>query len=198
MKRVKEALGRAFLAATGWQQDGDRPSPPQFVLIAAPHTTNWDLPFMLALSFVYDVPIKWAGKHTLFEPPYGVLMRALGGIPIVRHERGNRVQALAALFDEIPDLVLTMPAEGTRSRTEYWKSGFYRIAVEADVPIVCGFLDYSRKRGGFGLVVHPTGDVRADMAKIRRFYEDKVGMYPEKFGPVRLRAEDESEEEVAA
>ena len=197
MKRVKELLGRAYLSTAGWAQEGERPSPPQFVLIAAPHTTNWDLPFTLALSFVYDVPIKWAGKHTLFKPPFGWLMKRLGGIPIVRHTRGNRVQALASLFDEIPDLVLAMPAEGTRSRTEYWKSGFYRIAVEADVPIVCGYLDYGRKRGGFGLVVHPTGDMRADMDRIRAFYADKVGMYPDKFGPVRLRGEDEAEERAA-
>lgn len=169
---------------------------PAFVLIAAPHTSNWDLPFTLALSYVYDVPIRWAGKHTLFAPPFGTLMRALGGIPIRRDRRENRVDQLAALFDEHPSLVLTVPAEGTRSRTEHWKSGFYHVARKADVPIVCGYLDYARKRGGFGLVLQPSGDVRADMQRVRDFYADKIGKYPELFGPVRLR-EEESEAERA-
>jgi len=190
-RRIKHLLGRAYLGASGWREEGARPEPPAFVLIAAPHTTNWDLPIMIALSFVYDVPLRWAGKHTLFRWPFGGFMRALGGISIVRHERGDRVQALAALFEEHPSLVLVMPAEGTRGRVEHWKSGFYHIAREAGVPIVCGYLDYERRRGGFGLVVEPTGAVRADMDRIRAFYADKVGKHPEKFGPVRLREEPE-------
>ncbi len=200
MKKVlKKWVGRTYLAVTGWREEGERPAPPQFVLIAAPHTSNWDLPVMMALSFVYDVPIRWVGKHTLFEPPGGWLMTALGGIPIVRHERQSRVQTLAKLFEEYPDLVLTVAAEGTRKRVEHWKSGFYHIARAAHVPIVCGYLDYARRRGGFGLVVEPTGDMRADMDRIRAFYADKVGKFPENFGPVRLREEDaEAEEEEAA
>lgn len=192
MRALKQWIGRAYLHAFGWEEEGERPEPPAFVLIAAPHTSNWDLPFTLALSWVYDVPIRWAGKHTLFAFPYGWFMRALGGIPIRRHERQNRVQQLAALFEEHPNLVLTVPAEGTRSRTEHWKSGFYYIAREAQVPVVCGYLDYARKRGGFGLTLTPTGDVRADMDAIRAFYRDKAGKFPEKFGPVRLREEDAS------
>ena len=188
-KALKRLVGRTYLAATGWREEGERPAPPQFVLIAAPHTSNWDLPIMMALSFVYDVPIRWVGKHTLFAPPGGWLMRALGGIPVVRHERQSRVQTLAALFEEYPDLVLTVPAEGTRGRVEHWKSGFYHIARAADVPIVCGYLDYARRRDDFDLVLTPTGDVRADMDRVRAFYADKVGKFPEKFGPVRLREE---------
>lgn len=195
MKRtLKKILGRTYLHAVGWQEEGVRPSPPAFVLIAAPHTTNWDLPLTIALSFIYDVPIQWAGKHTLFKFPYGWFLKRLGGIPIIRHKRLNTVQRLAQLFDEHPNLVLTLPAEGTRSRVEHWKSGFYHIAREANVPIVCGYLDFSRKRGGFGLVLVPSGDISADMDKIRAFYADKVGKYPEKFGPIRLREEMEAAE----
>lgn len=189
-KNAKRVLGRAYLRLIGWREEGGPPVQPPYVLIAAPHTTNWDLPHMLALSYVYDVPIRWAGKHTLFKAPYGWFMKALGGIPIVRHERRGRVQTLADLFEEYPDLVLTMPAEGTRSRREHWKSGFYHIARLAEVPIVCGFLDYGTKRGGFGPAIQPTGDLKADMDAIRDFYEGKAGLYPEKFGPVRLREED--------
>jgi 1-acyl-sn-glycerol-3-phosphate acyltransferase len=190
-RELKRWIGRAYLRTLGWEEEGERPEPPAFVLIAAPHTSNWDLPFTLALSYVYDVPVRWAGKHTLFRFPFGTVMKALGGIPIKREERGNKVEQLAGLFDDHPDLVLAVPAEGTRSRTEHWKSGFYHIARKADVPIVCGYLDYARRRGGFGLVVHPSGDLRADMAEIRAFYEGKQGKFPEKFGPVRLREESE-------
>lgn len=197
MRAVKRWIGRAYLQACGWEQEGPRPTPESFVLIAAPHTSNWDLPFTLAFSAVYDLPIRWAGKHTLFAPPFGWFMRALGGIPIRRDRRENRVDQLAGLFAEHPGLVLTVPAEGTRSRTEYWKSGFYHIAAKAQVPIVCGYLDYARKRGGFGFVLEPSGDLRADMDRIRAFYADKTGKYPELFGPVRLREEERAEAEAA-
>lgn len=192
MRALKQWIGRTYLRAFGWREEGGRPTAKAFVLIAAPHTSNWDLPITLALTYVYDVPIRWAGKHTLFVFPWGLVMRALGGIPIRRDRRENRVEQLAALFDDDPSLVLTVPAEGTRSRTEHWKSGFYHVARAANVPIVCGYLDYARKRGGFGLELVPSGDVRADMDRIRAFYADKLGKYPEKFGPVRLREEDDA------
>lgn len=189
---LKRIIGWTYLRIGGWREEGARPGPPAFVLIAAPHTSNWDMPLTIAFSFVYDVPIRWAGKHSLFRWPFGSLMKALGGIPIVRHERGDRVKKLADLFEEHGNLVLAVPAEGTRGRVEHWKSGFYHIAREARVPVVCGYLDYARRRGGFGLVIEPTGDLRGDMDAIRAFYADKVGKYPEKFGPVRLREEMET------
>ena len=136
--------------------------------------------------------VSWLGKHTLFRPPLGVLMRSVGGIPVVRHQRGQLVAYAAKLFAERPELVLAVPAEGTRARAEYWKSGFYHIARGAGVPIVCGYLDYARRRGGFGLSFEPTGDVRADMDRVRAFYADKVGLYPACFGPVRLKEEAEA------
>lgn len=190
--RAKRILGRAYLSAIGWEKVGERPEPAAYVLIAAPHTTNWDLPHMLAISFAFDIPIRWAGKHTLFKPPFGWFMRGLGGLAIKRDKRHNRVQQLAALFEEYPNLVLAVPAEGTRSRTEHWKSGFYHIAREANVPIVCSFLDYGTKSGGLGPTIHPTGDIKRDMDQIRAFYADKTGKFPDQFGPVRLRNEGDS------
>lgn len=188
MGLLKRAFGPAWLGANGWTTEGDRP-PGKCVLIAAPHTSNWDLPFMLAFASIFDIEIRWAGKDSLFEFPLGPLMRGLGGVAIVRHEKRNRVESLAALFDEYDDLVLVMPTEGTRSRVEHWRSGFYHIAALAKVPIVCGFMDYGRKVGGFGPAIHPSGDIEADMDRIRAFYEGKQGYYPDKFGPVRLRNE---------
>jgi 1-acyl-sn-glycerol-3-phosphate acyltransferase len=159
------------------------------VLIAAPRTSNWDLAYLLALAEAFDLHVSWLGKHTLFRPPLGFVMRRVGGIPVVRHQRGQLVAEAAKLFSEREELALVVPAEGTRGRAEYWKSGFYHIARSAGVPIVCGYLDYARRRGGFGLTLNATGDVGADMDRIRAFYADKVGRYPEKFGPVRLREE---------
>jgi 1-acyl-sn-glycerol-3-phosphate acyltransferase len=138
---------------------------------------------------VFDVRVSWLGKHTLFRAPLGIVMRRVGGIPVVRHKRGQLVAEAARLFAERDELALVVPAEGTRNAAAHWKSGFYHIARSAGVPIVCGYLDYARRRGGFGLTLTPTGDLRADMDRIRAFYADKVGRHPEKFGPVRLPEE---------
>lgn len=194
-RRIRRALARLFLAATGWQPEGERPAPRRYVLIAAPHTTNWDFPYLLAFAEHFDMRIAWLGKASLFRPPFGGLMRRLGGIPIERSRRENRVAAMARVFSEHADLGLVVPAEATRSRTDYWKSGFYYIALTAGVPIVMAYLDYARKRGGIGPAFVPSGDVRRDMERVRAFYADKQGKYPRAFGPVRLREEDEPGED---
>lgn len=187
-------LARLFLAATGWTTWGTRPEPAQYVLIAAPHTTNWDFPYLIAFAEYFEMEISWMGKHTLFKPPFGWLMRSLGGIPVQRHKRGNLVENLAGLFDEYDELGLVVPAEGTRARVEHWKSGFYHIARKAEVPIIMSFLDYDRKVGGFGTAFHPTGNVSEDMDQVRAFYADKLGKFPELFGPVRLVEEEASKD----
>jgi 1-acyl-sn-glycerol-3-phosphate acyltransferase len=187
---VKKRLARLVLAATGWEPEGERPAAAKYVLIAAPHTSNWDLLFLLALAAVFDVDVRWMGKHTLFRWPLGAVLRALGGIPIRRHRNENVVQAMARAFAECDALALVVPAEGTRGRAPYWKSGFYHIARAAGVPIVMGYLDYRRRRGGFGPALVPSGDVVADMERVRGFYADKVGRHPSGSGPVRLREEE--------
>ena len=187
---MRKRLARAFLRLTRWGPEGERPSAPRFVLIAAPHTSNWDLAYLLALAEVYDLRISWMGKHTIFRWPFGGLFRALGGIPIRRHERTDRVGAMAREFAERDTFALVVPAEATRGWAPHWKSGFYHIARRANVPIVMGFLDYARRRGGFGPQLFPSGDITEDMAVIRGFYAGKVGKYPENFGPVKLREEE--------
>ena len=186
---VGKLLARAFLSITGWRPEGARPQVPSFVLIAAPHTSNWDLAYLLALATLFEIRISWMAKHTLFRPPMGWLMRRLGGIPVVRHRSDNLVAAMARQFEVSESLALVVPAEGTRSLTPHWKSGFYQIARRANVPIVLGYLDYPRRRGGFGPALLPSGDARADMDEIRAFYADKTGRYPQQFGPVRLKDE---------
>ncbi len=186
---MKRWLARWFLAMTGWQTGGERPVPKRYVLVAAPHTSNWDLPYLLAFAWLHDIRISWMGKHTLFRPPLGAIARRLGGIPVHRHRRGDLVSQLAAVIEMADAICLVVPVEGTRSYVPHWKSGFYHIARTAEVPIVLSYLDYATRTGGFGPAVLPTGDIAADMDEIRAFYADKQGRYPEKFGAVRLKEE---------
>lgn len=190
---MRKWIARAFLRATGWKPEGAPPACKRFVLIAAPHTSNWDLFYLLAFAEHYDVHISFMMKHSVFRGPLGPLFRSLGGIPIYRHKRGDLVKQMVEAFRERDEFMLVVPAEGTRSRVEYWKSGFYHIAREANVPIVCGYLDFARRRGGFGPAIVPSGSVADDMDAIRDFYADKIGRHPELFAEPRLR-----EEEVAA
>jgi 1-acyl-sn-glycerol-3-phosphate acyltransferase len=129
------------------------------------------------------------GKSALFHGPMGTVMKKLGGIPVERSRRTHLVDFLAGEFERREELALVVPAEGTRSYTAHWKSGFYHIARTANVPIVMGYLDYARKRGGFGPALLPSDDLRADMDQIRDFYCDKQGKYPDHFGEVRLKEE---------
>jgi 1-acyl-sn-glycerol-3-phosphate acyltransferase len=188
---IRRLLARIIISTTGWKPDGRRPEPKKFVLIAAPHTTNWDFIYLLAFAAYFDVEISWMGKHSLFRWPFGLFMRALGGVPVRRSKREKLVTAMARTFDDHEELGLVVPAEGTRGYVEYWKSGFYHIAMTAKVPIVMSYLDYSKKIGGFGPAFFPSGNVRQDMDVIRTFYEGRKGKYPERFGRIRLREEDQ-------
>ncbi|RMG94038.1 MAG: acyltransferase [Deltaproteobacteria bacterium] len=181
-------LGRLGLRLVGWRAVGRAPDR-SVVLIAAPHTSNWDLLYMLLVAAELGIDVHWVGKHTLFRPPLGWLMRAVGGIPVDRRARHGAVAQLARAFEERPGLVLAVAPEGTRGKAPYWKSGFYEIARGAGVPIACGFLDYARKEGGIGPLIEVTGDRLRDMDAIRAFYADKTGKHPEDFTPPRLREE---------
>jgi len=189
---MKKTLARWLLRVTGWQTVGTRPTCDHYVLIAAPHTSNWDFPLMLIFAAAFDIKVTWMAKHSLFYPPMGWIMRALGGMPIIRHRNQNVVAAMVAAFDTVPHLVLVVPTEGTREKSEYWKSGFYHIARQAGVPIVPSFLDFGRKCGGFGPALAISGDVRSDMQYFRNFYRGMKGKFPDQFGPVRLSEEDDS------
>ncbi len=186
--KIRRALARTFLRLSGWSLEGKLPTARGYVLIAAPHTTNWDLLYFLACAWAFGINPSWMGKRTLFRGPLGPVMRVLGGIPVERARAGGLVGQMALTFVRWPDLVLTVPPEGTRSRAPFWKSGFYQIALAAKVPIALGFLDYGRRCGGVGPAIVPS-DLRADMDAIRAFYADKRGRYPERFGDVRLREE---------
>lgn len=172
-----------FLWAMGWRREGVLPDTPKYVLIVAPHTSNWDLPFALAFGFVFRVKGAWMGKHTLFRWPFGLLFRWLGGIPIERSHPHGVVGHTIDILNESDRLVIGLAPEGTRKRVSRWKTGFYHIAAGAHVPIVLAYLDYRRKVGGFGPVFLPSGDVKADMAVIQAFYATVTAKRPENTGP---------------
>ena len=182
-------IGRFWLWLCGWKILGETPTYRKFVLIAAPHTSNWDFPFMLATAYAMRVQISWFGKHTLFIPPWGWLMRRLGGIPVDRRSPQTLVMQMVERFKRSEDLVLAVPPEGTRRKVDVWKSGFYHIASESGVPIGLGYLDYGRKLCGVGMFVMPSGNVTEDMNRIRSFYRDIRGKHPNRESEPRLREE---------
>lgn len=182
-------IGRAWLAIFGWKLLVPAQPLVKGVLVGAPHTSNWDLPHMLAVAFALRVRVHWLGKHTLFFPPLGWLLRLLGGIPVDRRAPAGIVKQTARAFDQNEHFILAVPASGTRSYRDHWKSGFYWIAKTSKVPIYCGTLDYEGRQAGIGLIFTPSGDVHADMDRIRTFYAPMKAKYPELQSMVRLKEE---------
>jgi 1-acyl-sn-glycerol-3-phosphate acyltransferase len=177
------AASAAFLRLNDWKVEGALPAQARkAVLIAAPHTSNWDLPYTLMVAFCLRLNIRWMGKASLFRGPLGPLMRWLGGIAINREKSSNAVAACAAALQQSTGpLQLVVPPEGTRGRTRHWKTGFYFIALQAQVPIVLAYMDYQRKVSGLGPVFTPTGDVERDMDEIKRFYLGVKGRRADQF-----------------
>ena len=169
-----------ILKCRGWRFEGDLPPEKKFVAILIGHTSNWDFFIGLSVALHYKVRLFWLGKHSIFAPPFGPLMRWLGGIATERDDPGNLVSEMAVEFDHHDNIVLGLAPEGTRSKVEKWKTGFYRIAEGADVPVVLAYLDYRRKVGGPGPTIYLSGDQEADLAKMRDFYNTVTSKYPEK------------------
>ncbi|PXX50453.1 1-acyl-sn-glycerol-3-phosphate acyltransferase [Aquitalea magnusonii] len=179
LRDFMRALSIMLLRLRGWRIEGSFPDLPKYVLIAAPHTSNWDFPLTLGVCFALRAKLYWMGKHTLFWGPLGPVMRWLGGIPVMRSRSNSLVQQMVTVYQQSERLVVAIPPEGTRQRVKEWKTGFYHIAWGAQLPIVLAYMDYARKVCGFGPVFHPTGDIAADMPLIQDFYRDKVGKYPD-------------------
>ena len=179
VRPIVRLLALFFLKCIGWKIEGERPDIPKYVMIGAPHTSNWDFPIALAMAFVYRINIQIMVKNTWFFWPMGPLFRWLGAMPIDRSNAINVVAQCIEDFNQSEEKLLMVPPSGTRKKVLYWKTGFYRIASGAGVPIVMGFLDYRRKRGGMGPVFHPTGNLDRDMETIRAFYKNISGKYPE-------------------
>ena len=156
------------------------------VIIAAPHTSNWDFINVLAAFEILKMPIRFTIKNNWLRFPFNLIMNPLGAIPIdmrpkLGHKRKTMVDAMIELFEKNKELILLITPEGSRKKTTRWKEGFYRVAMGAQVPILTGYLDYKKKLGGIHSIVHPTGDYKKDMLPVMDFYKNVSGRYPEEF-----------------
>jgi 1-acyl-sn-glycerol-3-phosphate acyltransferase len=151
------------------------------VVIAAPHTSNWDFVYAMGALHLFGIPVKYLAKKELFTWPLKWVLSSTGGIPIDRSKNTGMVDAAIQKFNETPELVLMIAGEGTRGKVEKWKSGFYHVAIGAGVPLMLAYLDYAKKEAGFGTPIYLSGDKEKDAALIRAFYEDKTAKFPENF-----------------
>ena len=179
-----------LLKISGWTLDKTNPPVTNCVVIAAPHTSNWDFILMLLFAGAFGLKISWMGKSNLFIKPFGYLLSLMGGISINRSKKNQIVDNMISLISQRENFLLVVPVEGTRARANFWKSGFYHIAKGADVPILPTFLDYGNKRGGFGVPIITTDNLLSDMQKIRDFYAPFKGKFPWNSGPVKLQEEE--------
>jgi 1-acyl-sn-glycerol-3-phosphate acyltransferase len=162
-----------------WDVEGSAPSPRKFVLIAAPHTSNWDFVYFIGATDALNLDLSFMGKKSLFRWPFARAMKDMGGIPVDRKSSQNYVQQMIDEFGRRAEFMLTIAPEGTRGKVRQWKTGFYHIAVGAKVPLVCGMMDYKRQIVGLGPTIWPTGDYEKDMAEVHQFYSQCTPKHPQ-------------------
>lgn len=187
---MRRLIARIFWTFSRWKLVTETAPTRPTLLIGAPHTSNWDFVLMLAIAWKLGVDFRWLGKKSLFAGWRGPIMRALGGIPVDRADASRVVDEIVARIraGEVFSLVVT--PDGTRGGNTRWKSGFYRIARDTDMPVTLGYVDRTTMTTGLGPTLSLTGDIPADMDRIRAFYADKAGFHPERRVEPRLSAED--------
>jgi 1-acyl-sn-glycerol-3-phosphate acyltransferase len=188
VKSLLRGISLALLKILGWKASGNLPGEEKYVLIVAPHTSNWDLFYGIILAFVLKLDARYIAKRELFRGPFSPLMTWSGALPVDRSSSHHIVEQMASVFKEHERFVLALAPEGTRHRKDSWKSGFYHIALDAHVPILLAFIDYASKTGGAGPLIYPTGNLEQDMSIIRNFYLTVKGKYPENTSPVVIHS----------
>jgi len=183
---ISHLIGKYGMKLFGWKVEGSLPDIPQMVITAAPHTSNWDFLYMMGAAFTLRAKFSWMGKDNLFKGPFGFVMRWLGGLPVNRRVRTNLVAQVIEHFHGNKKLILVIPPEGTRKKTDHWHTGFYYIAREAEVPLVLAYIDYKSKTVGIGPTIYPSGDIQADIKIIKPFYSQFTGKHPERMGEIRV------------
>lgn len=171
-------LARFFMRSFGWRVDGRLPALPKFVLIGAPHTSNWDFVLFLGVIFTLRANVKFMGKAELFRPPFGWFFYYCGGVPVDRKKSSGLVEQMVEACNKSSQFILTIAPEGTRHHVAEWKRGFYHIAKGAGIPIVIAVVDGKKKTVRVGQVYHLTEDIEADMKAITGFFEGVVGINP--------------------
>ncbi len=181
-----QALAKFIFRAGGWKTVGEVPDLEKAVFIAAPHTSNWDGFWLLVYKVAINVDVRFLGKHTLFWWPLGAILKSFGAMPIDRSHAGNVVPQLIDAFEKTDHLFLALSPEGTRKWIPYWKTGFYRIADAAKVPIVLAFIDYKEKQIGIGPTLPVGQPLDEVLDTISKFYAPFIGRCPEKQGPIEF------------
>ncbi len=179
LSRIARWVLVTFYRLRGWKATGQAPADRRCVIIAVPHTSNWDFGNLLGLLADLDLKAHFMAKTSLFRWPLRRFMFDMGGVMVDRSSRGNYVQAMVDEFKRRKEFMLVIAPEGTRRAVHQWRTGFYHIAREAGVPLVIGMMDYKNKTGGLGPAIMPTGDYKADMARIVEFYKNSNPRNPE-------------------
>lgn len=178
---VAKFLSKLILKLFGWHVKGRFPDDiKKCIMIAAPHTSNWDFLFARCAFYIMDIDLRYTIKKEAMVGPLGWLLKNMGALPVDRKKNNSLVDAMVSILNNADRMVIMITPEGTRSYQPRWRKGFYHAAVGAGVPIVLGYLDYPKKEAGVGPVFYPTGNVEADIEKIKAFYRTKKGKYPEK------------------
>lgn len=180
-----KTLARWLLELLGWTLVDQAQRPARAVLIAYPHTSNWDALYALLAKLALQLGAHWVAKDVLFRWPFAGLLRRMGGVPVNRRQRTGFVEQMSAEFARREHFMLLIAPEGTRSRTDGWKSGFYRIALAARVPVGLGFVDYEKRQVGILAYVTLSGDPQRDIATIAEHYRQHPGKNPELASPIR-------------
>jgi 1-acyl-sn-glycerol-3-phosphate acyltransferase len=175
---VLRQLSRLYLRIIGWRVLGQLPDLPKFVVVGAPHTSNWDFVIFLALAFVLKGNLRYMGKKELFYWPYGGFFRWCGGVPVDRSRHLGLVEQTVQAIQEAEHFQIVITPEGTRSKVGEWKRGFYHIAKQAAIPVVTGYVDSTTKTCGIGPTFTLTNDMEADIQAMQAFFKDKVGINP--------------------
>ncbi len=175
--KVSQAIGQGIFRIFGWRIEGELPNEAKFVVIGAPHTSNWDFILTMLTMIALKIRIYWMAKDSLFGWPYGMVMRWLGGLAIDRSSTHGVVDQMVAEFERRDKLIVCIVPEGTRKKVNKWKTGFYHIAQGANVPIVLVSFDYEHKTMGFGPTITATGNIEADVEHLQAFCANIKGKY---------------------
>tara|TARA_B100000900_G_C20560058_1_gene708501 strand:+ start:262 stop:864 length:603 start_codon:yes stop_codon:yes gene_type:complete len=174
-------VGTTLLSLTGWRVKGEIPDRQKLLVILAPHTSNWDFVYGMALVLSLRIKIYWLGKHTIFKKGFRRLLKSLGGIPVNRSDSKNIIKEVTEMANVEGGFLLGLSPEGTRKRVENWKSGFLRMAKSMDCPILLASIDYPTKVISFSDMFYPTGDNQRDIEYLKEYYKKFIGKIPEYF-----------------
>ncbi len=178
---IQRIIGKIMLKIPGWKINATLPDLDKYIIIVAPHTSNWDFYFGIAAKFYLNLDARWLGKHTIFRWPVRKLLMKIGGIPVDRSKRSGVVDQIAHYFKTERRMILGLAPEGTRKLVTRWRTGFYYLALKAQVPILMAYIDYGKKEIGAGPLYYPTGNLERDFNVIREFYRHITPLKPHLF-----------------